>query len=353
MGLLSTKNLINLPVSKENIFNRINSLQIYEFYLNKNIKLPTTLLSPFRTEERASLCLFGKTAESVYYEDKATGQKGGCIDFVMQLFNLSFYEALIKINIDFKLDLFYNKNDYIHNTTHNIIPQKRDIYTTRKVITIQTHTNNRNEPIFIKSGIAYWTRYSIGPSTLKKHNVLSANNVFIDGSHFMKYVDINPIFAYVYQYKNEFYYKIYRPLSVDKSQKFFNDFHRVSKYLLHGVHLLPEKGNNLIITKSAKDCMVLDTLGFNSISVQSEGISILPQHINYLKSKWNNIFILYDNDYDKEYNWGQNYAQTIINHYSFIKNLVIPNEYKSTDISDVIQKYGIKYTKQLTNNLLK
>lgn len=353
MGLLPNHTIKQKPVTKENIFERVTSLQIFEYYLQKQLTLPITILSPFRQEDRASFCIYGKNAYSVHYEDKTTQQKGDCISLVMNLYSLSFYEALIQISIDFKLNLSYDKFKYSLEPKNKSIPKQKDVKCERKIIEIKSHKDDNNNSTFIKSGIDYWQRYGITKSMLNKHNVYSAEFVFINTQIMMKYTDANPIFAYLYNYNNSQYYKIYRPLTIDKSQKFFNDFYGISKYLIHGVKLLPSHGETLIITKSAKDCMVMDTLGFNSVAVQSEGIHIMPHHMKWFQERWKNIILLYDNDWDKKENWGQLHAQKMLNEYIYLKNICIPDNLQCTDISDTIYKYGAKYTKQLINNLLK
>jgi len=352
MGLLKTRTVITKPLTKENILNSVTSLQIFEYYLSKRLNIPSTILSPFRKEHKPSFALYGKNADNIYYADKTTGCKGNSIDFVMQLFEITFFEALVKINIDFNCKLLYDSTKYNVDPTKRIIPKKKEVTSVRKIITIQSHKDTNNNPTFTPSDMKYWSRYSITKTTLTKHNVFSVKDAYLDGNQFMTYVNNNPIFAYLYFYKDSYYYKTYRPLTTDKAFKFYNDFHGVSKYLIHGVKLLPPKGNNLIITKSAKDCMVLDTIGINSIAVQSEGISILPHHMEWFRKRWNNIYILYDNDYNKEQNWGQLHAQKVVNEYPFLQNIQIPDEYTSTDISDMVAKYSTNATSKLINELI-
>lgn len=353
MGITNVTTKLKKPLSKDNIFTKVTALQVFEYYLGRSLSLPITIKSPLRKEDVSSFCIFGRNAYDVYFEDKATKDKGSAIDFVMRLFNISFYEALVKINLDFNLGLAYNEVKYqLSKAMNTTIPEKKEIINERKIISIQSHKNSKGEPMFVTSGINYWKQFHIATPMLHRHNVFSANDVFINGKHIAKYVDVNPIFAYLYFYKSEPYYKIYRPLTVDRTQKFYNDFHGVSKYLIHGVKLLPERGETLIITKSAKDVMVLDTCGFNSVAVQSESMSILPHHMEWFRQRWNNIILLFDNDVKKEQNWGQLNATAIIKEFPFIRNSCIPDEYGEKDISDVIRRYGINTTKELINKLI-
>jgi hypothetical protein len=75
----------------------------------------------------------------------------------------------------------------------------------------------------------------------------------------------------------------------------------------------------LIITKSQKDRLVLDyDLGFNSIAVQNEGCSIPDDIINKIRSKFEYIYLLYDND-----ETGKIQSKKISEEYGFINlNLI-------------------------------
>ena len=61
--------------------------------------------------------------------------------------------------------------------------------------------------------------------------------------------------------------------------------------------------------------------------------------ISELKTRFTQIDILYDNDFDKETNPGQTMAKKICDLYGF-KNICIPDEFKSKDPSDLVNKVG-------------
>ena len=98
--------------------------------------------------------------------------------------------------------------------------------------------------------------------------------------------------------------------------------------------------------------MVLEGLKFNAINTQNEGIQIPKEIIDYLLQYYTNIYLLYDNDYDKSKNWGQLAAKTVIKQYPFIKNIKIDGRYKCTDVSEFIKKYDENKSKQYLNSLI-
>ena len=61
--------------------------------------------------------------------------------------------------------------------------------------------------------------------------------------------------------------------------------------------------------------------------------------IDELKQRFNLIFVLYDNDFDKETNWGKMYSDEICKNYNFIQ-LEIPLSYTAKDFSDFVELYG-------------
>ena len=61
--------------------------------------------------------------------------------------------------------------------------------------------------------------------------------------------------------------------------------------------------------------------------------------ISELKERFNTIEILYDNDFEKANNPGQEMAEKICDLYGF-KNICLPDELKSKDPSDLVNKVG-------------
>ena len=116
---------------------------------------------------------------------------------------------------------------------------------------------------------------------------------------------------------------------------------------------LPKFGDNLIITSSRKDALCIwENSGIPSCSLQAE--SYLPKKhvIQELKDRFKNIYVLYDNDFDKEKNYGDIYGEELSKQFELIK-LKLPDELKVKDTSDLCKTYGRKKVKEIINNLIK
>lgn len=187
--------------------------------------------------------------------------------------------------------------------------------------------------------IKYWSQFGIDIETLEKYNVAPISYLFIGG---------RPIHADKYAYCFTEYkdgretYKIYQPFS--EKYKWINN-HNDSVW--QGWSMLPKEGDQLIITKSLKDVMsITNVLGIPAISLQAESIKPKNHIIHELEDRFKTIYLLYDNDFDKEINWGQNFAEELCKNYKFI-NLMIPSSFESKDFSDLVKNYGAKNAKEI------
>jgi len=150
---------------------------------------------------------------------------------------------------------------------------------------------------------------------------------------------------YAFKMYNKF--KIYRPLSPNKKNKW-----RTNTRLndIQGWYQLPYQGNLLIITKSLKDVMVLRKLGYYAIAPGSESASLPQDMVNQLKNRYENIVILFDYD-----DGGMNGASKLNRKHGF-KKIFIPYEYKeiynAKDVSDFYKEFGEKKTKRMLKQIL-
>jgi hypothetical protein len=150
---------------------------------------------------------------------------------------------------------------------------------------------------------------------------------------------------YAYKIFNSF--KIYRPLSKSREDKWRSN---CTKYDIQGWEQLPDEGDLLIITKSLKDIMVLRRFNVFSIAPHSE-VSLLPESVlNEAKNRFKRILVLYDND-----DAGRKGALEMKEKYT-LETIEIPSHYLDIygvkDISDFVREFGEKKTQELINELI-
>ncbi len=99
-------------LSPEYILSKVSEYEIYRYYLGYDFNIGQAVLSPFRKEENPSLTIRVNSNGEIRHKDWTDSEKcGGCIDFVMQLFNEDFYASLRRIDKDFGLGVLGNNEN--------------------------------------------------------------------------------------------------------------------------------------------------------------------------------------------------------------------------------------------------
>tara|TARA_R110002020_G_scaffold208452_6_gene414200 strand:- start:11355 stop:12431 length:1077 start_codon:yes stop_codon:yes gene_type:complete len=332
-------------LTKEKITDELSDYEIFAFYLGFDFRIGKAMSSPFRKDDVPSWSVYKSKSGKLRYTDFATGEGGQCFDFVKKMFGLSFYETLIKINNDFNLGFDYNTNKYNGsnisvktegfktNTKYIALPEKKDLGIKAQPFTIADKT--------------YWESYGITVEMLKYYNIFSCNKVFLGDRVIYRYDRNNPAYAYLFFKDGRYTYKIYRPLEPTKCFKWMSN---TNKTILQGWDQLPKKGNTLIITKALKDVIVLRTLGYYSLALQSEVSSIKNTVVDELYSRFDKIYIL--QDFDLAGVSGTNRLRKKYGfHYIFLQNFKTRNN-QMKDISDYRQRNSIEDTKEIVNKLI-
>lgn len=345
-----TINLNKTYLTKEKLFKYIEDYDVFAKYINQEIIVGKNIHSPFRTELRPSFGFFLGENNELCFHDFTLRLKGDCIKFVEILFNLTYYEALSKIAIDFGMkDDFYVKN---------LEPLKISLNTANLPINLNTSKEKALSKVIYKFSlgkkrrdwephdIIYWSDFGISLKTLKKYNVEPISHILFNN---------NPIKAEKYAYcfieiKDGIEtYKIYQPFS--KDYKWLST-HNESVW--QGWNQLPKEAQHevLIITKSLKDVMSIDeNTPYHAVALQCENVLPKKHVVEELQKRFYNIFILYDNDYDKEQNWGQIFSKALEEE-TGIESIKIDEEYKSKDFSDLIKNKGVKKATDILENEL-
>lgn len=328
-------------VTKDLLLEYITDWDIYNFYINNNeLGLNKIINSPLRKDVKPSFGLFiGESKEICFKDFNVTS--GDCIKFVQLKFGLTYFEALSKIAIDFNID----SNFIVKKCDKTIIKNYNQTKTREEIIndlnTFKLGKKSRNWTI---NDLHFWNKFGISKSTLILYNVQPISHVFIGD----KIITCdNTSYCFIEKKDMIETYKIYQPNN--ETNKWLNN-HNSS--IWQGWTQLPTKGDILIITKSLKDVMALkDVCNINAVSLQTEGTSPKEYVINELKSRFNEIYVLYDNDFDKEQNWGRQFGKKLADKFNLIQ-IEIPDNYSAKDFSDLVYLHGYNTAKECIETLI-
>jgi hypothetical protein len=336
MSKFSTKNTKLITI--ENIFELITDYDIFKYYIKDNIIFGKAISSPLRKDNSPSFSIYKKN-DKIMFSDFGNGDYGSSIDFVKLKFNVSFKEALLIINTDFNLKLAEpflkpSMNYYgIHNKSFNISNINSEI----KNIDITIRNYNLNDKLY------WFDKYNIGVTLLKKYKVIPIKQLFMNGKLVKNYSKSNPMYGY---YFGNGKWKIYSPY--DTNFKWLSNCSE-----LQGFRQLKRKSKILVIQKSLKDVMVMSMLGYNSFALHAESVIIDNNLVEKLKRRFKKIYIFYD--FDKA---GIEATIKTVKDFKFntihLNNGNLgPYDWKAKDISDFIELYGIKKTKEFLNKRIK
>lgn len=312
-------------ITYDDILYYISELDIYRYYIDDNLELNKPISSPLRVDNNPSWSLYVSKSGQIMWKDFGTSKSGNVITFVREIFNLTHKSAINKIYDDLVRNKGLRKSNSKKPNVSN--------YEKKRIIVNKRRWSNTDTK--------YWKQYFLTREDLYKFNAypiitywIKANGEYKQSPYF--YADNDPMYAY--RVFNS--YKIYRPLQSKKYKWRTN----MSNYDIFGFEQLPHKGRRLIITKSLKDIMVLNKLGYNAISPQSEGVDIPKEIIDNLKFRFKYIYILYDNDEQ-----GINSSKQLAKKYNLVRLELGTIE---KDISDYVKAHGIKDAKKLIKKCL-
>lgn len=314
---------INKFLSKEELLRKVSSYDIFSRYCHGFESIGKPFHSPLRNDPNPS-------AFVIYYEGDLLFKDFGkgsyrAIDFVAELYNISFPQAIMKIANDFSVINGGDLNTTVSRKNTNIYPKDKTILKIKK-------------REFKDYDYDYWVRdYKISLDTLNKFNVFPISHFTINNNLF-----ISDKYSYSYDYYWEegiFRRKIYQPFS---KYKWFSNGGKI----VQGEGMLPYKGDLLIITSSLKDVMVLYELGYTAIAPTTEAVFLFENYYHKQNNRFKDKVVFMDSDqtgikmnikYSSKFN---------------IPYINIPEEYKSKDISDFVKNYSLEDAVKLIEYLL-
>lgn len=330
----------------EDILKVVSELDILSHYLNID-KVPTVINSPLRSDKTPSMGLYTSDGSKISYTDFKTKDRGGTFDLLSNMWGLSFNDTLIKISNEIKnikeVNLIYEKIDpkTLKSNFSEKIRAKQIVMSSDIQLKVKTREWKDYD-------LKYWEESCISLPWLIFGEIYPISHIFTKSNGDNWTIIPADKYAYVYvEHKdgNESI-KIYQPFS----EKFkWRNKHDGSVWDLW--NQLPPKGDKLIITSSRKDALCIwENSGIPSVSLQSETQMPKAHVVNQLKKRFKKIFVLYDNDFNKEVNTGKINSLSLCELFDLIY-IEIPEASGEKDPSDIGKRYGRKVIRNLINKL--
>ncbi len=316
------------------ILQKVTDLQLLYFYLQIE-SLPIVMTSPLRVDNNPSFGLFLSETNSIFYLDFATRDSGNIWVLLGKLWNYNHQNTLIKI--------------------YNDLPKIKKGAVSTEILSdtrIVHYKSNSNLNIAIRAwkdyDLEYWANFGINLDWLKFGQIYPISYIITENDY---HKDVRRADKYAYVYlenkDNNISLKIYQPFNL--LCKWLSK-HDSSVWDLWAQ--LPNKGTHLIITSSRKDALAIwSNTGIPACSLQGETYLPKAHIIDELKNRFTNIYILYDNDFNKLKNWGQIASNRLATAFN-LKEICIPTIHQQKDPSDFINKYGPNALKPLILKLI-
>ena len=312
-------NVDSIKISQSKL---INEIIIYKHYLKYKPELRTKYISPFVDERTPSFTVYIYN-NTIRFKCFSSGIEGDCFVLISKLFNISYSEAQIRAVEDILENGRYSELDV----------KKRETTHEKKQSIIEVVVRS-----FTEEDLAYWDKFGITKSDLEYFDIKSCREVWVNDKLWYKHED-----EVCFRYRLGNKYKIYRPNAVKKYKWISNT---TIKHV-QGFKYLPKKAELLVITKSLKDVMVLwKHLGVNSVAFNSESTLINKDTVEYFKSRFNNVIILYDND---EAGIRYSIKQSESTGFDYV---LVPPKSNCKDPSELYENYGEGIFKRVIKKLL-
>ena len=329
-------------LTTDNILSRTNEQTIFQYYCKPFRNVGEKFNSELRDDPNPSAIISHFDGKLWYKDFGAIGQKAvDCFGYVMLKYSLTFMQALGIINLDLNLGLknyieYPPSLEYVGLPDNKLINFNRAGFTSDKRVKAIT-------PIYrnwLEIDVKYWkNKYYLDIPRLEFFKIHPISKVDIEG----KLINVE-IQTYSYLVDKEDgidIVKVYSPFSKYKWISNCKSYH----YL--GYNQLPWIGDNLIITKSLKDVAVLSLFNLPAIAPQSEAQVISYEMYSKLRKRFTEFYVLYDNDAA-----GIAGAMETVEQYPDIIPIFIPKESGVKDISDFIDEYRYRATKELIKKLI-
>lgn len=324
----NTSNINEIKYSKNEILSRVSEVEIYLRYLGFSPMDGTgPHKSPFTEDNNPSFHFYEKG--EWLWTDFSSRNGGDCIHIVALIYSISYSQALQKIAKDLKVSNF--------KVDQSRVKWLKELEkATKEPSKIEVITRE-----WLPEDIEYWGKYNLEIADIDNEStfIKPCKEVWINDKCFYNYkVDKDLCYRYLFNG----YYKIYRPNNKkckwvsNTGLEIVQNYNNINNY----------SKDIMIITKSYKDALCVNKIGYNSIAFGSETTINVDKVIDWLKSNFKHIVVFYDND-----DSGVKYSRILCGKYN-LSYIEIPKEYESKDISDYIDDYSFQEAEELLNSLL-
>ena len=306
-------------VGLQDVLNVTTEADIASRYLGVQA-IPCVMQSPLRQDNHPSFGVYSPDGVEVNYIDFSTHEGGRIFTLLTRMWNISFEEVCARIYRDF------SRAQSASGTS---------IRTSRVQIRKSGPSNVKMEcrvREWRSYDIAYWQSFGITLEWLKYAEVYPISHKIITKGD-QRYVFGADKYAYAYVERKEgnVTLKIYQPFN----KAGFKWANKHDKSVISLWSKVPEYGDKICICSSLKDALCLwANTGIPSLAVQGEGYPMSETAVNELKRRYNNIYILLDNDIV-----GLQDGVSLAKATGFI-NLVLPQFNGGKDISDLYKVKG-------------
>ena len=263
-------------INTNSILERISEQDIFKYYIKGYDRTTKKFCSELRSDKNPTCSIKQMVSGRFIYKDFGTSDCYTCFDYIQAKYGLDFYSSLKLIANDMGLidnNGFGRPVKPIITNTKSIIDSKTDI----RIVPIK----------YTIKGLNYWFDYGINEDLLSRYKIKQISHYYINNN--LITIKKNEI-AFAYCFGN-YKYKILRPS--DKNWKWITN---CNSNILQGYEQLPDKAELLLLTSSLKDVLSLRSIGYFSVSSQSENTTIPEKFIVEFKKRFSKVILFLNND---------------------------------------------------------
>ena len=296
------------------------------------------IISPLRIDHRPSLQFYTSHKGKVRWSDYGTGEWGDIWDLLSKYWGIPIPEVQKRVMTD--------------APRIQAQEQSLDILFTKSAKGTSTHGTDTELQVKTRDwrdyDLSYWESYGISRPWLTFGDIYPISHIIFIKKGGKTVIPADKYaYAFVEFKEGKPTIKVYQPYS--KEFKWINK-HDLSVWDLWTK--LPKNGDKLIITSSRKDALsVWENTGIPSTSLQGEGMLPKAHVISELISRFKDIYILYDNDFRSEVNYGHEYGRKFAETFG-LTQIEIPIRWHEKDPTDLCKTYGRKILREVILGLL-